>query len=62
MGIFIFLIGFISTPLIPLSQDFACEIAFPLGEAFLAGMILAGGNLVGVVQVIYLKILKKNGF
>jgi FLVCR family feline leukemia virus subgroup C receptor-related protein len=57
-GIFVFLIGFITTPLIPLSQDFGCEIAFPLGEALLAGIIIGGGQLIGIIQVLFINLLE----
>ena len=41
IGIFSFC--FFSIPLIPISMDFACEITFPVCEAFSSGLIYAGG-------------------
>jgi len=39
-------------PLLPLCFDLACEITFPVGEAFTTGLLMTGGQIVGVVEVI----------
>lgn len=40
------------TPLIPLSFDFGCEIVFPVGEAQVTGLLMTGGQIVGIIEVI----------
>ncbi|KAL4450799.1 hypothetical protein ABPG74_011641 [Tetrahymena malaccensis] len=47
----IFLMGFFTTPLIPISMDFACEITFPISEPFSSGLVLASGQLFGSILV-----------
>lgn len=39
------------TPLIPLSFDFGCEIVFPVGEAQVTGILMTGGQIVGIISV-----------
>ena len=46
------LLGFFSIPVIPVSMDFACEVAFPVGEATIAGLLLMSGQLMSVVNMI----------
>ncbi|EGR34572.1 major facilitator superfamily protein, putative [Ichthyophthirius multifiliis] len=50
LGIFFF--GFFAIPLIPLSMDFACELTFPVCEAFSSGLIYACGQFVGLVLIL----------
>ncbi|EAS01074.2 MFS transporter (macronuclear) [Tetrahymena thermophila SB210] len=55
----IFLMGFFTTPLIPISMDFACEITFPISEPFSSGLVLASGQLFGSILV---TLIAKNTF
>jgi FLVCR family feline leukemia virus subgroup C receptor-related protein len=45
------LLGFAQIPLIPLSFDFGCEIVFPVGEAQVTGVLMSGGQIIGVLEV-----------
>lgn len=51
-GIACFLMGFAALPLLPLCFDFACELTFPIGEAFTTGLLMTGGQIVGVIEVV----------
>jgi FLVCR family feline leukemia virus subgroup C receptor-related protein len=39
------LMGFILTPVVPLSYDLGCELAFPMGEAQVTGLLNGGAML-----------------
>lgn len=39
------LLGFVLTPLVPVSYDLGCELAFPLGEAQVTGLLNGGALL-----------------
>lgn len=39
------------TPLLPLSFDFGCEIVFPVGEAQVTGILMTGGQVIGILEV-----------
>ena len=39
----VFLIGFFTTPVLPLSFELACELVFPVGEALAVGTLITGG-------------------
>jgi len=43
--------GLFLIPILPLSFDLACECSFPVGEAVAAGMLMTGGQIVGIIQV-----------
>ncbi len=43
--------GLFQLPLIPINMDFACEIAFPCGEAMIVGLLNSGGQLIGLIEV-----------
>lgn len=45
------LLGASLTPLLPLSFDFGCEIVFPVGEAQVTGILMTGGQLIGIIEV-----------
>lgn len=47
------LLGTGLTPLMPLSFDFGCEILFPVGEAQITGILMTGGQIVGIIEVIH---------
>ncbi|EWS72426.1 MFS transporter (macronuclear) [Tetrahymena thermophila SB210] len=47
-----FLYGFFSTPLIPLTLEFGCEITFPISESTSSGLIYMSGQLFGILQII----------
>ena len=51
-GIACFLMGFAAMPLLPLCFDLACEVTFPVGEAFTTGLLMMGGQIIGVIEVI----------
>jgi len=38
-------------PVMPLSFELACELSFPVGEAIAAGMLVTGGQLIGIIIV-----------
>ena len=52
-GLACFLMGFGALPLLPLCFDLACEITFPVGEAFTTGLLMTGGQIVGVIEVLF---------
>lgn len=39
------MLGFVLTPLVPVSYDLGCELAFPLGEAQVTGLLNGGALL-----------------
>jgi hypothetical protein len=45
LRIIVGVIGFFITPIIPISYEIGCEIAFPIGEAQITGL-LNGGSLI----------------
>jgi FLVCR family MFS transporter 7 len=45
------LLGFFMVPVMPLSFELACELSFPVGEAIAAGMLVTGGQLIGIIIV-----------
>jgi hypothetical protein len=45
------LMGFFTTPVIPISFELACELTFPVGEALSTGILMSGGQIVGVIEV-----------
>jgi hypothetical protein len=47
----ILLLGSGLTPLLPLSFDFGCEIVFPVGEAQVTGVLMTGGQIIGILEV-----------
>lgn len=47
----IVLLGTGLTPLMPLGFDFGCEILFPVGEAQVTGILMTGGQIVGIIEV-----------
>ena len=47
------LLGTGLTPLMPLSFDFGCETMFPVGEAQITGILMTGGQIVGLIEVSY---------
>ena len=53
-GLACFLMGFGALPLLPLCFDLACEITFPVGEAFTTGLLMTGGQIVGGIEVLFL--------
>jgi hypothetical protein len=42
-------IGLFLLPVLPLSFELACECSFPVGEAVAAGMLMTGGQIVGII-------------
>lgn len=38
-------------PVMPLSFELACELSFPVGEAIAAGILVTGGQLIGIIIV-----------
>lgn len=44
-SVIISLLGFVLTPLVPLCYDLGCELAFPLGEAQVTGLLNGGALL-----------------
>lgn len=46
-----FLILLYVVPCIGIGMDYACEITYPVGEMFSNGLIMSGGQLVGIAEV-----------
>lgn len=46
-----FLILLSVVPCIGIGMDYACEITYPVGEMFSNGLIMSGGQLVGIAEV-----------
>jgi MFS transporter, FLVCR family, feline leukemia virus subgroup C receptor-related protein len=44
-SLIISLLGFVLTPLVPVAYDLGCELAFPLGEAQVTGLLNGGALL-----------------
>ena len=44
-------VGLFLLPVLPLSFELACECSFPVGEAMAAGMLMTGGQIIGVAEV-----------
>lgn len=44
-SVIISLLGFVLTPLVPVSYDLGCELAFPMGEAQITGLLNGGALL-----------------
>ena len=38
-----FLYGFSTTPILPVTIDFACEVVYPIGEALTTGVVISAG-------------------
>jgi hypothetical protein len=51
VGVAMGALGFVLVPVMPLSFELACEISFPVGEALAAGMLVTGGQLVGIILI-----------
>ena len=45
MYIFMILVGFLFTPMIPISYELGCQLCFPIGEAFVLGVLNGGAML-----------------
>lgn len=44
--------GFLMIPVLPISYDFGCELTYPVGEAMTGGLLNAGGQVWGIVQIL----------
>jgi MFS family permease len=44
--------GFLMLPLLPISFELGCELTFPVGEAMTGGLLNAGGQVWGIMQII----------
>ena len=42
-------LGFFLAPTSPLSYELGCELTFPVGEAFVVGILLAGSEIMAVI-------------
>lgn len=47
----IFVMGFVLTPVLPVSYELGCEITYPIGEEMSGGLLNTGGQVVGILQV-----------
>ena len=56
--ILISLLGIAMITCTPLALDFACEITFPVGEAMSSGFIMSLGQLISIVQVLFIDYMK----
>mmetsp|Transcript_3174 Transcript_3174/g.6567 ORF Transcript_3174/g.6567 Transcript_3174/m.6567 type:complete len:113 (-) Transcript_3174:1381-1719(-) len=45
-------LGFMMTPILPISFEFACEITYPAGEATAGGLLNCGAQLFTIIEVI----------
>jgi hypothetical protein len=48
--------GFCSIPVIPVSMDFVCEVAFPIGEATLSGILIMSGSLLSIINMVVINL------
>jgi FLVCR family feline leukemia virus subgroup C receptor-related protein len=44
--------GFLMIPVLPVTYDFGCELTYPVGEAMTGGLLNAGGQIWGIVQIV----------
>jgi len=50
--------GFLVTPILPLTYDLGCELVFPVGEALVTGILNGGGMIfsfamIGIIQLVF---------
>jgi hypothetical protein len=50
--------GFLVTPILPLTYDLGCELVFPVGEALVTGILNGGGMLfsfllIGAIELVF---------
>ena len=46
------LVGFSTTPILPITYDLACEIAFPVGEAQITGILNSAGMIFSFFMIL----------
>mmetsp|Transcript_25736 Transcript_25736/g.45199 ORF Transcript_25736/g.45199 Transcript_25736/m.45199 type:complete len:426 (-) Transcript_25736:950-2227(-) len=51
--------GFVMIPVLPISYDFGCELTYPVGEAMTGGLLNAGGQIWGIIQILITNLLLK---
>ena len=44
-------VGFVITPILPISYEFGIELTYPIGEAMTGGILNCGGQLIGIIEV-----------
>jgi hypothetical protein len=44
--------GFLMLPVLPISFELGCELTYPVGEAMTGGLLNAGGQVWGILQII----------
>jgi hypothetical protein len=53
-------VGLFLSPILTVDLEFACEVAYPVGEAYSNGMIQIFGNLTGTLAIFFMpKMLNK---
>lgn len=45
-------LGFLMTPILPISFEFACEITYPAGEATAGGLLNCGAQVFTIIEVL----------
>eukprot|EP00002_Diphylleia_rotans_P018704 TRINITY_DN3617_c0_g1_i1.p1 TRINITY_DN3617_c0_g1~~TRINITY_DN3617_c0_g1_i1.p1 ORF type:complete len:448 (+),score=102.51 TRINITY_DN3617_c0_g1_i1:47-1390(+) len=51
------LLGGLMTPIMPVSLELGCEIAYPIGEALPSGLLMTAGQIFGIVMVVVMGLL-----
>jgi hypothetical protein len=49
--------GFLVTPILPLTYDLGCELVFPVGEALVTGILNGGGMIFSAVMILLLQLI-----
>lgn len=47
----VFLIGYGMMPILALMMELACEVTYPVGEAMTSGLLIVGGQVIGISGV-----------
>jgi FLVCR family MFS transporter 7 len=53
--------GFFLTASIPVSLELSCEVAYPVGEGTISGLMTGAGNLVGIITILASNYMIDNG-
>lgn len=59
-SIFCVMIGFLLNPILPLSFELGCELAFPVAEATAVGLMNSGGQLMGIIEILLSYVMSNN--
>jgi len=54
------IMGFVMTPVLPVSLELGCENSYPIGEATPSGLLISSGQLVGIFLTILMQWMISN--